>query len=88
MSVSRTFWHGLVNGFKWLIIGLLGIVIIVMGILYIPGSLNKIAGWVLPSVEKASGMKISVEDLRLTFPLDLTANEAVVIEAGGDTMVV
>ncbi|MDE7442926.1 MAG: hypothetical protein K2M65_02055, partial [Muribaculaceae bacterium] len=76
------------NGVKWLIIGLLSVIFVILGILYIPGSLNKIAGWVLPSVEKSSGMKISVDDLRLRFPLRLSANGATVLEATGDTMVV
>lgn len=88
MSVTNTLRHILVNGLKWLIIGLLGLFAIIAGILYVPGSLNRIAGWVLPSVEKSSGMKISVDDLRLKFPLKLTADGSTVIDASGDTMVV
>lgn len=60
-----------------------------VGILYIPGVLNRVATWVLPGVEKASGLRISADDIRLRWPLRLSLEHALVLDmkAAGDTMV-
>lgn len=59
-------------------------------VLYIPGVLNRVASWVLPKVEQASGMHIETDNISLCWPLRLGIDGAVVtdVKAGGDTMVV
>ena len=61
----------------------------VIGLLYVPGVLNRASTWLLPKVEEASGLRISAEDIRLRWPLRLSVERALVIDmkAGGDTMV-
>ncbi len=73
---------------RWLLLLLLLPVVLVVAavaLLYVPGVLNQVASWVLPSVEESTGMKIEVADLRLHFPLTLTVKDATVIQRG-DTM--
>jgi hypothetical protein len=67
---------------------LLLLVVALVGSLYIPGVLNAVAGWVLPSVEESTGMHIEVGDLRLRFPLRLSVSDALVTTptVEGDTM--
>lgn len=70
----------------WLLL-LLPVVLVVgaVALLYVPGVLNGIAGKVLPSLEKSTGMHIEVGDLRLRFPMTLSVEDATVIQRG-DTM--
>lgn len=53
--------------------------------LYIPGTLNYLAGKILPDIEKTTGMKIEVDNLRLTFPMRLQVDKASIVQQG-DTM--
>lgn len=53
--------------------------------LYIPGTLNYLAGKILPDLEQSTGMKIEVADLSLSFPMRLQATEASIVQRG-DTM--
>lgn len=56
--------------------------------LYIPGVLNTVASRVFPQIEKASGLRIQVADIRLKFPLRLSLHDAIVIDtATADTMI-
>jgi len=68
--------------------GLLLMVAVAVGSLYVPGVLDSVAVRVLPKVEEASGLRISAEDIRLRWPLRLTVERALVLDmkAGGDTM--
>ena len=56
--------------------------------LYIPGVLNTVASRVFPQIEKASGLRIQVADIRLKFTLRLSLHDAIVIDtATADTMI-
>lgn len=73
---------------RWVLFLLFLPLILVAGaiaLLYVPGVLNRVAAWVLPSVEQSTGMHIEARDLRLHFPLTLSVDDAVVIQRG-DTM--
>ena len=48
--------------------------------LYIPGVLNRVASWVLPSVEQSSGLRIETENIRLRWPLKLSVEGAVITD--------
>lgn len=73
----------------WVLVGLLALILLLIGSLYIPGVLNAVASKVLPMVEEASGLRISTGDIRLRFPLKLSVEDALVLDmkANGDTMV-
>lgn len=70
----------------WLI-PLVPLVLVVglVALLYVPGVLNRVATWVLPSVEESTGMHIEFADMRLRFPLTLSLDDALVTQRG-DTM--
>lgn len=73
---------------RWLRLLLLLPLVLVIGaiaLLYVPGVLNFVAGKVLPSVEKSTGMHIELGNLSLRFPLTLSLEDATVIQRG-DTM--
>ncbi len=80
---------GVLRGLGVTVASLVLLVTAVVGLLYVPGVLNRVATWVLPSVEEASGLRISAEDIRLRWPLRLSLERALVLDmkAGGDTMV-
>lgn len=63
------------------------LVLLAVGLLYVPGVLNRVASWVLPEVEKASGLHIEAADISLRFPMTLGLEDALVLTERGDTMV-
>ncbi|MDE7408230.1 MAG: hypothetical protein K2M76_07400, partial [Muribaculaceae bacterium] len=76
----------MLKGLKWTLIVLLTLIFVCLTALYIPGTLNQIAQHILPDVENSTGMKISVDDIRLRFPLRLSIIDASVLYASGDSM--
>lgn len=70
-------------------VSLVLLVVAAVGVLYIPGVLNRVATWVLPGVEQSSGLRIETENIRLRWPLRLSVDGALItdLKAGGDTMV-
>lgn len=83
---SRIFTR-LLRWVGWTVAGIILLVAAVVGLLYVPGVLNRVATWVLPSVERSSGMHIQVDDIRLRWPLRLTLDNALVVNEK-DTMVI
>ncbi len=71
----------------WTVAGIILLVVAIVGVLYVPGVLNRVAVWVLPSVERSSGMRIQVEDISLRWPVRLTLDNALVVNEK-DTMIV
>lgn len=67
----------------WIIIGVLCIPVLI----YVPPVQTFIKNIACKEVEKATGMKISIDRFRLKWPLDLSLQGVTVIEATGDTMV-
>ncbi len=73
---------------RWLLLlpaALIALVVGAVALLYVPGVLNRVASWVLPSIEESTGMKIETADIRLRFPLTLSLEDALVVQRG-DTM--
>lgn len=66
----------------WIIIVILAIPVL----LYVPPVQTFVKDLVCSSVRKSSGMDISIDRLRLKFPLRLTLDGVSVVEATGDTM--
>ncbi|MDE6490962.1 MAG: translocation/assembly module TamB [Muribaculaceae bacterium] len=84
--MNRIVWRRLINGVAWFVAGVLILAGIALTALYVPGVIGRVAGWVLPAVERSSGMSISVEDISLKFPLRVSVERALVLEASGDTL--
>lgn len=72
---------------KWTLLGLLAVVVSVLLLLYIPFVQNWAKEMVLAEVNKSAGLNISVEHLRLSFPLDISIEDAVVLGERNDTMI-
>lgn len=70
----------------WTLAVLLFIVIAVPLALYIPAVQTFVKDIALREVRKSTGMDITVESLRIRFPLRVSLREARVIEGAGDTM--
>lgn len=71
----------------WAIAIVLAIVVIIPVALYIPAVQNLAKDIAVKEVKKSSGLDISIDYLRLRFPLTLVVDGAIVREASGDTMV-
>ncbi len=83
----------LLKAVAWLgriVAGVLLLVAALVCVLYIPGVLNRVAGWILPKVEQSSGLHIQTDNISLGWPMRLSVDGAVItdLKAGGDTMVV
>lgn len=77
---------------RWTLRTVLSLLLIVMaaaGSLYIPGVLDRVLEKFSPSIEESSGLRISAEHIRLSFPLTLKVENLLILDmtAGGDTMV-
>lgn len=70
----------------WVGTGLLGIVAALPFAAYIPWVQNKAADIAAEYASKKTGMDISVGDVRVKFPLDVTATDVQVIDQNGDTL--
>lgn len=70
----------------WTLLALLLIVIAVPAALYIPAVQDFAKDIALREVKKSTGMDITVDNLRLRFPLKVELGGVRVIEAAGDTM--
>lgn len=72
--------------FLRVIIVLLLIVVILPALLYIPAVQDFAVKFASEKVSRSTGMNISIGQLRLRFPLDLSLRDVTVIEATGDTL--
>ena len=70
----------------WILAALLFIVIAVPIALYVPDIQTFVKDIALREIRKSTGMDITVESLRLRFPMRLSLDRATVVEADGDTM--
>ena len=70
----------------WMGAGILGMVAALPFAAYIPWVQNKAADMAAEYASKKTGMDISVGDVRVKFPLDVTANDIQVIDQNGDTL--
>lgn len=70
----------------WILAALLFIVIAVPIALYVPAIQTFVKDIALREIRKSTGMDITVESLRLRFPMRLSLDRATVVEADGDTM--
>lgn len=88
-SLPRRLLRAVLRPLGIAVAALLLVALVAVGMLYVPGVLNRVATWVLPKVEQASGLRISADDISLRWPLRLSLEHALVLDmkAGGDTMV-
>lgn len=70
----------------WLSAGVLGMVAALPFALYIPWVQNRVADAAAEYASKKTGKDISVGDVRVRFPLDVTATDVQVIDENGDTL--
>ncbi|MBR5685443.1 MAG: translocation/assembly module TamB domain-containing protein [Muribaculaceae bacterium] len=71
---------------RWLGGGLLGLVAALPFAMYIPWVQNKVADAAAEYASEKTGMDISVGDVRVRFPLDVTATDVQVLDQNGDTL--
>ena len=65
---------------------MLGVVALLPLALYVPWVQNQVADLAADYASKKTGMDISVGDVRVKFPLDVTATDVQVIDQNGDTL--
>ena len=70
----------------WVGSGILGMVAVLPFAAYIPWVQNKAADIAAEYASKKTGMDISVGDVRVKFPLDVSATDVQVIDQNGDTL--
>ena len=70
----------------WVGSGLLGMVAALPFAMYIPWVQNKVADAAAEYASKKTGMDISVGDVRVKFPLDVSATDVQVLDQNGDTL--
>lgn len=70
----------------WVGAGVLGMVAALPFALYIPWVQNKVADVAADIASEKTGMDISVGDVRVKFPLDVSATDVQVIDQNGDTL--
>ncbi len=70
----------------WVGSGLLGMVAALPFALYIPWVQNKVADAAAEYASEKTGKDISVGDVRVRFPLDVTATDVQVLDENGDTL--
>ena len=70
----------------WVGGGILGMVAALPFAMYIPWVQNKVADAAAEYASEKTGMDISVGDVRVKFPLDVSATDIQVIDQNGDTL--
>ena len=73
---------------KWTLVALLATVLLALVLIYTPFVQDWAKDFVLEKVNQSTGMAISAGKVRITFPADIQLQDAVVVDAAGDTMVV
>ena len=71
---------------KWMASGIVGMVAALPFAMYIPWVQNKVADVAAEIASEKTGMDISVGDVRVKFPLDVSATDVQVIDQNGDTL--
>ena len=70
----------------WVSAGIVGMVAALPFAMYIPWVQNKVADAAAEYASEKTGMDISVGDVRVKFPLDVTATDVQVLDQNGDTL--
>ena len=73
---------------KWTLVALLATVLLVLVLIYTPFVQDWAKDFALEKVNQSTGMTISADKLRITFPADVQLQDAIVVDVAGDTMVV
>lgn len=84
--MSRNIAHKLLRAFLWMILGVVALLLLTPVLLYIPFVQDFAVKVATEQVSKSTGMKVEIGKLRLGFPLKLKVDDAVVVQANGDTM--
>lgn len=84
--MSRNIGKKLLRAFLWTLFGLVLLIIAIPVLLYVPFVQDFAVKIATEQVSKSTGMKIEVGKLRLGFPLKLKVDNAIVVQANGDTM--
>ena len=71
---------------KWLATGIVSAIAALPFAAYIPWVQNKAADMAAEYASKKTGMDISVGDVKIGFPLDVSATDVQVIDQNGDTL--
>lgn len=84
--MSRKIVKIILRGILWIFIGVIVLVVLVPILLYVPFVQDFAVKVATTEVKKSTGMKMEIGKLRLGFPLQLNVENAVIIQANGDTM--
>ena len=84
--MSHNIGKKLLRVFLWTLLGLVLLVVAIPVLLYVPFVQDFAVRIATEQVSKSTGMKIEIGHLRLGFPLKLNVDDAIVIQANGDTM--
>lgn len=76
----------ILKGLKWFLIGIVTLIILLPILVYIPFVQDIACKYAVKKINESTGMTISIDNLRLKFPLQVRLNGVGVIEASGDTM--
>ena len=79
--------NGLARKVVKILLGVLAFFLLMPILIYVPPIQNFLKDTACALVSDATGMQISIEKFRLSFPLDVSLRGVVVVEASGDTMV-
>lgn len=83
---KRSFWRMVGRS----LLALLLVVVVALTSLYIPGVLNGVGQWILPTIEKSVGLRISADNIELAFPLRLRLDNLLILDPSKeplDTMI-
>ena len=85
--IHPTWLRRVLKTFMWIIFCVIFLVILIPILFYIPPVQTFIKNVACEYVAKSTGMKISIDQFRLKWPLDVSLKGVSVVEATGDTMV-
>lgn len=84
--MSHSSRHKIFKILLWTFVGIVGLVLIIPVLLYIPFVQDFARDIAVKKVNESTGMNVSVGYLRLKFPLKVSAADVEVVQANGDTM--
>ncbi len=86
--MSRNIAHKILRASLWIMLGVVALALLIPALLYIPFIQDFAVNIATEQVAKSTGMKVQIGKLRLGFPLKLNVDDATVIQANGDTMLI
>lgn len=75
----------LAKGLAWVLVALLGLVVLVLILFYLPPVQDYAVGKVLQSVNSSDSLQISCSSVRIYPPLRVRANDVVIVQSGDTT---